>query len=237
VIADAASAPDAASGADAASAADASAPAVDAGATDGSVVVSTDGGAPAGAGLGFYEAEATPPNTLISGAIVGGCGTTPACPPPAELKEGLMCCSGGKEVRQLLRGKGGVQFNAVSAPADGNYDITWWYHCGNSDNFHDPTCRGEAHTPAGCRPGQLTVNGTVLPRIYEFPCFAGAWGQIHAATTTVPLKAGAANSIKIAAGFAINDAVDVDAITVYSAGTGVAPSLPLSGKPGEVATK
>jgi hypothetical protein len=197
---------------------------------------STDGPVLGGNVIAFYEAEAVPPNQLISGAVVGGCGATnPICPAPAEIKEGMMCCSGGKEVRQLLRGKGGLQFNGVTVAADGIYDVTWWYHCGNNDNFHDPTCRGEAHTPAGCRPGQLTVNGTVLPRTYEFPCFPGPWGQIHAATTTVPLKAGAMNSIKIATGFAINDAVDVDAIAIYEAGKGVPPSLPKSQPPGQVA--
>jgi hypothetical protein len=196
-----------------------------------------ESGAPLGGGvLAFYEAEAVPPNQLISGAVVGGCGAAnPICPPPAEMKPEAMCCSGGKEVRQLLRGKGGLQFNGVTVAADGIYDVTWWYHCGNNDNFHDPTCRGEPHTPSGCRPGQLTVNGAVLPKIYEFPCFPGPWGQIHAATTTVPLKGGAMNSIKITAGYAINDAVDVDAIAIYAAGKGIPPSLPKSGMPGVVA--
>src|SRR5437667_131581 len=83
-----------------------------------------------------------------------GCGAaTPVCGAYDTVKPEDTWCFDGKEVRQLLRGKGGLQFNNVSAPADGMYDVTWWYHCGNNDNFHDPTCRGEPHTPAGCRPG------------------------------------------------------------------------------------
>jgi hypothetical protein len=189
-----------------------------------------------GSVLAFYEAEAVPPNTLISGAVVGKCGAaTPVCPPPAEIKPETNCCSGAGEVRQLLRGKGGLQFNGVTVDADGNYDVTWWYHCGNNDNFHDPTCRGEPHTASGCRPGELTVNGTVLPKIYEFPCFPGSWGEIHAATTTVPLKAGNMNTIKMTAHYTNNDAIDIDAIAIYAAGKGVPPSLPKSQPAGQVA--
>jgi hypothetical protein len=181
----------------------------------------------AGALVGFYEAEAVPPNQVIAGAVVGGCGAaTPVCGPYDTVKPEDTCCFGGKEVRQLLRGKGGLQFNGISAPADGMYDVTWWYHCGNNDNFHDPTCRGEPHTPAGCRPGQVVVNGVTLPRIFEFPCFPGSWGQIHAATTPLPLKAGATNTIKMTAGYPINDAIDIDAIAIYPAGKGLPPTLP-----------
>ena len=195
-----------------------------------------DGAVLGGSVLAFYEAEAVPPNTLISGAVVGKCGaTTPVCPPPAEIKPETNCCSGAGEVRQLLRGKGGLQFNGVTVDADGIYDVTWWYHCGNNDNFHDPTCRGEPHTASGCRPGELTVNGTVLPKIYEFPCFPGSWGEIHAATTTVPLKAGNMNTIKMTAHYTNNDAIDIDAIAIYAAGKGVPPSLPKSQPAGQVA--
>ena len=48
----------------------------------------------------------------------------------------------------------------------------------------------------------------------------------HAATTPVPLKAGAMNTIKMTAGYPINDAIDIDAIAVYPAGKGLAPTLP-----------
>jgi hypothetical protein len=176
--------------------------------------------------LGFYEAEAVPPNTPIAPAVIGGCGmTNPVCPAPAEMKPEAMCCSGGKEVRQLLRGRGGLVFNGIAAPADGMYDVTWWYHCGLNDNFGDPGCGGEPHTPSGCRPAQLVVNGTTVPRIWQFPCFPGPWGQIHAATTPLALKAGM-NSIKITAGVAGRDAVDLDAISIFPAGMGLAPTLP-----------
>jgi hypothetical protein len=218
-----ASGPDAAIAADSGSGVDSAGAASDAGPVLGGGV------------LAFYEAEAVPPNTLISGAVVGKCGAaTPACPAPAEIKPEMTCCSGSGEVRQLLRGKGGLQFNGVTVDAEGIYDVTWWYHCGNNDNFHDPTCRGEPHTAAGCRPGEVTVNGVALPKIYEFPCFPGSWGEIHAATTTVPLKAGA-NTIKMTAHYTNNDAIDIDAIAIYAAGKGVPPSLPKSGMPGVVA--
>jgi hypothetical protein len=192
-----------------------------------------DGGegdaAPGGGPLvGFYEAEA-PNNTLFGAAARKGCGmANPACGPPETTKPDSLCCFGKMEVRNLLRGVGGVQFNGVSAPADGMYDITWWYHCGNNDNFHDPVCRGEPHTASGCRPGQVTVNGTALKPIFEFPCFPGAFDIVHAATTTVPLKSGAMNTIKITASFTNNDAADIDAISVYPAGQGLKPHLPKS---------
>jgi hypothetical protein len=174
-----------------------------------------------GAMLGWYEAEAVPPNQVIKPAGVGNCGAG-ACPSGAAIKEGMECCSGGKKVSQLIRGKGQLQINGISAPADGMYDVTWWFHCGKNDNFGDANCGGVPHTPSGCRPHLLVVNGTQLPKTYEFPCFPGSWGQIHASTTTVPLKAGATNSIKI---FATpgRDAADLDAIAVYPAGMGTPP--------------
>jgi hypothetical protein len=195
------------------------------GASDGGSSSDSDGGG-LGQMLGFYEAEAIPPNMLIAPAVMGGCGATnPVCPPPTQMQPEAMCCSGGKEVRQLLRGRGGLQFNAIAAPTDGMYDVTWWYHCGLNDNFGDPGCGGEPHTPSGCRPAQLVVNGTTVPRIWQFPCFPGPWGQIHAATTLLALKAGM-NSIKITAGVAGRDAVDLDAISIFPAGKGIAPTLP-----------
>jgi hypothetical protein len=117
-----------------------------------------------------------------------------------------------------------MKFNQVAAPADGVYDVTWWYHCGLNDNFGDPNCGGEPHTPSGCRPAGLVVNGMSLPRIYQFPCFPGDWGQIHAYTIPTALKAGAMNSIQITAGIMGRDAVDVDAIAVMRPGTGLGPN-------------
>jgi hypothetical protein len=115
-----------------------------------------------------------------------------------------------------------VTINNISAPADGMYDVTWWFHCGKNDNFGDANCGGVPHTPSGCRPHVIIVNGARLPKIYEFPCFPGSWGEIHASTVQVPLKAGAMNSIQI---FATpgRDASDMDAIAVYPAGKGTPP--------------
>ena len=117
---------------------------------------------------------------------------------------------------------GWLQYNKVSAPADGMYDVTWWYHCGKNDNFGDGNCGGEPnHPPAGCRPHILTVNGARLPKVYEFHCFPGPWGQIHAVTTPLPLKAGD-NSIRVVATPGRDDA-DLDAIAIFPAGMGVPP--------------
>jgi hypothetical protein len=172
--------------------------------------------------IGWYEAEAVPPNQVFGPASVGNCGA-PACPAMAEIKEGLECCSGKKKISQLIRGKGQLQFNNVSAPADGMYDVTWWFHCGKNDNFGDPGCGGDpSRTKSGCRPHILVVNGQQLPKVFEFPCFPGTWGQIHAATTPVPLKAGAMNTIKVYATPG-RDASDMDAIAVYPAGQGIKP--------------
>jgi hypothetical protein len=184
-----------------------------------------DGG-PGGVGmLGFYEAEAVAPggpNELIRPAVVNNCpDMAPDCPTP-DIKSETMCCSKGKEVRQLLRGRGGLQLNKIAAPADGMYDVTWYYHCGKSDNFGDGNCGGEPNHPsAGCRPQVFTVNGTKLPKVYEFHCFPGPWGQIHAVTTPLPLKAGD-NSIRVTATPG-RDAADLDAIAVFPAGQGVKP--------------
>jgi hypothetical protein len=177
--------------------------------------------------LGFYEAEAVMPNgpnEILPPAIVGGCGmTNPVCGAPDTIKPEAMCCSQGKEVRQLLRGRGGLVFNKLSVPTDGMYDVTWWYHCGLNDNFGDPGCGGEPNHPAaGCRPHILTVNGTKMPKVYEFHCFPGPWGQIHAVTTPLPLKAGGDNSIRVVATTG-RDAADLDAIAIFPAGMGVPP--------------
>jgi hypothetical protein len=176
--------------------------------------------------LGFYEAEAIAPggpNELISPAVVNNCpNMSPNCGPAAMVRPETMCCFGGKEVRQLLRGKGGLVFNKVGAPADGMYDVTWYYHCGKNDNFGDGNCGGEPNHPAGgCRPHVLTVNGERLPKVYEFHCYPGPWGEIHVVTTPIPLKGGD-NSIRVVATPG-RDAADLDAIAVFPAGKGAPP--------------
>jgi hypothetical protein len=180
--------------------------------------------APGGA-LGWYEAEAVPPNQLSGSAKVGVCSAGP-CASTAVIKEGMECCSGGKKISNILgRTNSWLQLNGISAPADGMYDLTWWFHCGKNDNFGDTNCGGEPHTPSGCRPHQIVVNGVELPRTYHFPCFPGSWGEIHAATTAVPLKAGA-NTIRIFARGRF-DASDVDALQVFPAGKGLPPRIPM----------
>jgi hypothetical protein len=183
------------------------------------------GALPAGA-LGWYEAEAVPPNQVSGPAKIGMCGA-PACPSIAGIKEGDLCCSGKKKVSQLIRGNGQLQYNGVAAPADGMYDVTWWYHCGKNDNFGDANCGGEPHTPAGCRPHKIIVNGTMMPKTYEMPCYPGDWGLIHAAVTQLPLKAGNMNTIRV---FATpgRDAHDMDAIAIYPMGKGIGPVIPKS---------
>jgi hypothetical protein len=195
---------------------------------DGGVASDGSGGpaGPSGPQLGFYEAEAVAPagpNELIKPAVVSACpDVSPACGSPAGLMTETPCCFSGKEVRQLLRGNGGLVFNKVSAPSDGMYDVTWYYHCGKNDNFGDGNCGGEPNHPAaGCRPHVLTVNGERQPKVFEFHCFPGPWGLIHAVTTPLALKAGD-NSIRVVATPG-RDAADLDAIAVYPPGKGVQP--------------
>jgi hypothetical protein len=199
---------------DAPAAADASAGSSDAAPPSGG------GALPAGA-IGWYEAEAVPPNTLFGGTKVAMCGTAPPCTSVDAIKEGVECCSGGKKLSQLLRGKGGVVVNDVAVPADGMYDVTWWYHCGKNDNFGDPNCGGLPHTPSGCRPHVMEINGTKLGKVSEWPCFPGSWGEIHAVTTPLAFKAGK-NSIRIYATPG-RDAADLDALAIYPAGMGLKP--------------
>jgi len=177
--------------------------------------------------LSFYEAEAimpAGPNQLIAPAVISNCPfMSPACGPLEMVMPEEKCCSAGKEVRQLLRGKGGLQFNKIMAPADGMYDVTWYYRCGKNDNFGDGNCGGEPNHPAGgCRPHVLTVNGTRLPKVYEFHCFPGPWSEVHIVTTTmIPLKAGE-NSLRVVATPG-RDAADLDAIAIYPDGKGRPP--------------
>jgi hypothetical protein len=190
------------------------------GQSDAAAPPSTGGPLPAGA-IGWYEAEAVPPNTLFGGTKIAMCGTAPPCTSLDAIKEGVECCSGGKKLSQLLRGRGGVVMNDITVPSDGMYDVTWWYHCGKNDNFGDPTCGGLPHTPSGCRPHIMEINGTKQPKVSEWPCFPGSWGQIHAVTTPMQFKAGK-NSIRIYATPG-RDAADLDALAVYPAGMGLKP--------------
>ena len=174
------------------------------------------------------------------------------------MKEGAVCASGGKVVNQILGRSpcnpptsttsynqcqnkgGGVQFNAVIVPADGTYDVTWWYHCGadkpgHADSFGDVTCGGLNYNTgpgSGCRPHLIDVNGVPMSSTvggqtalyYQFPCYPAAWSLLHGATTALPLKAGPlGNTIYIhAPGATTLDAVDVDAIDVQPLGRGSA---------------
>jgi hypothetical protein len=121
----------------------------------------------------------------------------------------------------------GLQFNGVNAPADGMYDVTWWYHCAKNDNFGDKNCGGQttpATTAAGCRPHNIDVNGMRVTGTFHFPCYGDAsWTVIHATTTPLALKSGA-NTIKIYP-TPPRDSADLDAIVVYPAGEGLPPSL------------
>jgi hypothetical protein len=176
--------------------------------------------------LGFYEAEAVAPNgpnEIIKPAVINDCpNMSPNCGSVETLKTETPCCFSGKEVRQLLRGNGGLIFNKIAAPADGMYDVSWYYHCGKNDNFGDGNCGGEPNHPAGgCRPHVLTINGVRQPKVFEFHCFPGMWGEIHAVTTPLPLKAGD-NSIRVVATPG-RDAADLDAIAVFPPGKGVQP--------------
>jgi hypothetical protein len=171
--------------------------------------------------IGWYEAEADG-NEFTKPARVSTCGAGP-CASTAAVKELAECCSGGKKVSNVERGNGKLQINKISVPADGTYDVTWWYHCGKNDNFRDPGCGGDPkRTKSGCRPHVLIVNGGPPSKVYEFACFPGSWGELHAATTPLALKAGGDNTIKI---FATpgQDAADLDAIAIYPAGKGLMP--------------
>jgi hypothetical protein len=187
-----------------------------------------------GAVAGWYEAEAIPPN-MLSGSTLGANPPKPRpakctpCPDVAAIKPGDKCCSGGGQITWLTQGigpiPGGLTYNNVAAPSDGMYDVTWWYHCGNSDNFGDKHCGGQTDPPttsAGCRPHQIVVNGVEMTGTYHFPCFADSFAVIHAATTQLPLKAGM-NSIKVYP--KQRDSADMDALQVKPMGKGMPPLI------------
>jgi hypothetical protein len=197
------------------------------GAGDGGAATGGTSGTGPGGSLGWYEAEAVPPNMLFGATKIGNCGAG-ACPSTDAIKEGMECCSAGKKLSQLLRGTGGAVLNEIAAPADGMYDVTWWFHCGKNDNFGDTGCGGLPHTPSGCRPHVFQINGTKIPGVYHFPCFPGSWGEIHASTTTLPLKAGM-NSIRVVSTTG-RDAADLDALQIFPAGKGLPPKIPPTAK-------
>jgi hypothetical protein len=179
---------------------------------------------PGGMVEGWYEAEAIPPNEKAARSEVhvnpaNKCSTMPP-------KVGEKCSSGGGEVTWITEGRQGwLQFNGVMAPSDGMYDVSWWYHCGNNDNFGDKHCGGQTNPPttaSGCRPHQIVVNGTEMTGTYHWPCFPGSFSEIHAVTTQLPLKAGA-NTIKVYP--KSRDSADMDAIQVQPMGKGIGPLI------------
>jgi hypothetical protein len=202
-----------------------------------------------------YEAESTL-NTLTDPAEAL---TSDSTCPPMGVEEGADCASAGQYVSEIL-GKypcqsppsatsndscqplgGGIAYNQVTVPSDGVYDVTWWYHCGESaampaqaDVFGDKNCGGldyQTGVGSGCRPQLIDVNGVAMSSTiagqtalyYQFPCYPVPWSVLHGATTQLPLKAGA-NTIYIHAPGATGlDASDQDALDVQAAGHGVAP--------------
>lgn len=203
-----------------------------------------------------YEAE-SPSNTLTYPVEIVTTDGATACPTDG-VKEGANCASGGKVVAQILGRSpctpptsttsytncqnkgGGVQFNAVTVPAAGNYDVTWWYHCGpdtpgHADVYGDTKCGGLNYNTGagtGCRPHLIDVNGVPMSSTiagqtalyYQFPCYTAPWSTLHGATTSLPLKAGANTILIHAPGATTLDAADIDAIDVQPNGKGVAPA-------------
>jgi hypothetical protein len=184
----------------------------------------------------FYEAEAVPPNQIFGFAQLAK--GTPTCTKP--LTAGASCFSAGGYVSWIVSKNGAhpsgwMQFNAISAPANASYDVTFWYHCGGNstsggvayaDVYGDCDCGGQMMTEpkqGGCRPHIFTVNGTVLPGAYHFPCFPGSWSTLYAATVSLPLTAGM-NTIMVAAPDP-RDASDVDVIEILPPGKGHAPLI------------
>jgi hypothetical protein len=212
---------------------------------------------------GWYEAEAVPPNVLTYAATVSHSdeGKNMSCPLDATpgisaarahgVSEGADCASAGGMVVNILGRSpcnpetpssysncqnlgAGVELHNVTVPADGMYDVTWWYHCGLNDHYGDNNCGG-VHYSVGssCRPHLIDVNGTPMSAtvggqkalFYQFPCYAGAWSIVHGATTTLPLKAGATGNVIYihAPGATTLDAADIDAINVLPQGKGASP--------------
>ena len=197
-----------------------------------------------------YEAEAS--QNVLTYPVEGIANEGNACP-TGGVKEGANCSSGGKVVNQILGRSpctpptsttsynqcqnkgGGVTFNGVTVPADGTYEVTWWYHCGGSDFYGDTKCGGLDYKNGpgtGCRPHLIDVNGVAMSATvdgknaiyYQFPCYPGSWTVVHGATTALPLKAGK-NTIYIhAPGAQTLDGADLDALDVHAQGQGTAPA-------------
>jgi hypothetical protein len=220
----------------------------------------SDGGAAGGSSAPatfFMRYEAESPLNILTYPVEGVVAEGDAPCPAGGVKEGAQCASGGRVVNQILGRSpcqpptsttsntqcqdkgGGIQFNAVTVPADGIYDVTWWYHCGqdtpgHADVFGDTRCGGLNYNTgagSGCRPHLIDVNGIPMSSIvggktalyYQFPCYPASWSILHGATTALPLKAGA-NTIYIhAPGAPTLDAADIDALDVHASGYGTAP--------------
>jgi carbohydrate binding protein with CBM35 domain len=119
----------------------------------------TDGATPPPPGPKTYEAE-SPTNTIVAPAKVSSCTN----------------CSGGSKVGFVGNG-GTLTFNGVTAPSDGNYDLTIYYLNG----------------PPG-RDAVLTVNGTALQTLSFTP--TTDFNTVGTMTVPVPLVAGA-NTIEL----------------------------------------
>jgi hypothetical protein len=206
-----------------------------------------------------YEAE-SPLNMLtfpVEGIVTEGDAPCPGTPGTSSdgVKEGAKCASAGHVVNQLLGRSpctpptstssytncgnkgGGVTFNDVAAPADGVYDVTFWYHSGgggpggSADTYGDVKCGGLNYNTgpgSGCRPHLIYVNGVQMASTvagqnaayYEFPAYPGSWTIVHGAVVALPLRAGS-NTIYIKApGFTTSDAADLDALDVQPSGQG-----------------
>ncbi len=216
-----------------------------------------------------YEAE-SPLNTLtypVEGVVTDGAQPCPGVAGTTSdgVKEGANCASGGHVVNQLLGRSpctpptsttsytacgnkgGGVTFNGVTVPADGTYDVTFWYHSGKlpsgaADVYGDVHCGGlnyNTGTGSGCRPHLIYVNGVQLSSTvgaqtaiyYQFPAYPDSWSTVHGAVVAIVLKGGA-NTIYIKApGFTTSDAADLDALDVQPSGPG-GPSFQSSGQGG-----
>ncbi len=202
-----------------------------------------------------YEAESA--LNMLTYPVEGvGTEGAPACAMDG-VKEGANCASGGKVVNQILGRSpctpptsttsytqcqdkgGGVQFNEVTVPVDGTYDVTWWYHCGpdtpgHADVYGDTKCGGlnyDTGAGSGCRPHLIDVNGVPMSSTvggkaalyYQFPCYPAPWSTLHGATTALPLTAGSNTSYIHAPGATTLDAADIDALDVQPEGRGTAP--------------
>jgi hypothetical protein len=215
-----------------------------------------DAGAPA-TFLARYEAEALANALTYPVEAVDGTGY--ATCPPNGVTEGADCASGGRVVTRILGRSpclpptsttsydgcqnlgGGIEFRDVSVPFDGNYDVTWWYHCGadparpgRANVYGDTACGGIDYATGpdtGCRPHMIDVNGVAMSSTiagrsapyYHFPCYATPWSILHGATTALPLRAGSNTIYLHAPGATTLDAADFDALDVQVAGHGTAP--------------